>query len=343
MGNYVSLAAGVDSTSISPDIAISCTSKSASPTTAVTTLPQVFLDFKVKTEDSPSPAFLQISTSISSKDIPTVSTSSPYSTNSFVEEPGGNLKRHHTEGSEVSGGLLQPRIFVAPKKYYYPAKGLPPMRGDRDFPNSPAPEKGVLSGPPESAVIVKKPIKNEDSEPAQKYATVQAFQTNLVSLPGKDSDQQAFSSQQLIPEHTVEPQNKFNPDEFQLKTLLSEKEAIPQQKPPIQKIGQSSTRHVSPEPTVALTLQPIIPIHPVQQNAAPSDTQPALNRIAQIPAQSEEENGVKDTLSAKKYTTQMRPGQVEKTAMQLLKGTTRIVYIPRNPIQLFGRPHVHYA
>lgn len=377
MGNSVSLSARRQSMSLAPSIT---TSYTASP--AVATLSNSFLDFGFTTKDSRSPASLQISTSLSSKDVPGTDNTSPCSANCYAEEGVRSLERRGAEALEVTGESIQPRSVVPPKKSYHAPDAAPPMNEGADPPDSPPPQPDAQTGVPNSAInapAAEKPVEQEVGKSTQKNTAAQPVpQAQPVSVPGSLPDKGVISPHQLTPELAVEPESTTDSadpssaEALEVEAPASEKFAVPQQSPLIPKPDDAPMGKAPPEPAAAPEVQVPAPqekkpdlekqasedqsslksppkaAKAEKEKTKPVDPEakapPASRQPVQISLQAHGKAAVKDAAPAQK---KLHPGKAQTVprppSKEKAKEKPRIIYIPKKPIQLFGRPHAHHA
>jgi hypothetical protein len=193
MRNSVSLSASGQSISFSPSITTSYTRQIISAAPAVATISSSLPDFAFAS-NSHSPAYLQITTSLSTKDLPSTAKPAPCTGNCHGKEADVDLKRGGTEGVEVTGGSMQRRSVIhSGGGNANPPKPLPP-------------QADAVRGTAQSAVLVPaagKPFEQEVDKPAQKNtATQPAAQAKPVSDSKKyaPGDQPSQDSPPISPE-----------------------------------------------------------------------------------------------------------------------------------------------
>jgi hypothetical protein len=382
MGNIVSISAA-STTTLSLNSTIYYTSVNASGSSTLATFSQDVLDYMTKAEAFPSPASLQISTSLPSKDFRLTSTPSSCTAYCYLDEVGGVLEAQIIRESIESSGL-------GPQKgAHHAAKIADQLRRGRNLSNIPPPEKGALTGPPESAVIAKKPADEEvDGLTQTKVAFQHVHDAKAISVfsehPPKGLfletvDLRVAPSEKVstgqkrhpipkihdstlvnlqparpaasLPRSAVMPEKKFwlKEQSLQIHNNLdleigasgnpSSQFSFPT---PIEESEESGTRQNSViKPTVVARLGPKTTHNrPVQQ---PNAAFEARTSPSQISTQLEEETAESTRIPPiRNDTNKMMPGRGKSVAKRPIKVDPIIVYLPKTPIRLFGRPHKHH-
>ena len=302
MGNSVSLSARGQSISLAPTIT---TSYTASP--AVATRSSNFLDFGFTTKNSRSPASIQISTSLSSKNLLGTDNAPPCSANYYAEEGVGSLERRGAEGLEFTGESIQPGSVITPQQST-PEPAVKP-EATIDSANAPSAEALEVKAPASEKSAVSQhgpPIpKPDDAQIGKSPPEPVAAPELQASVP---QEKKSESEKQTI----------LHPHQLDLKKQTS---------------GDQSSLESPPEADEA-EKEKTKPVDPV---AKPP---PAPQQPAQISPQAEGKATVKDPAPVQKN---LLPGKAQTVPKPPAKDRPRIIYIPKKPIQLFGRPHVHHA